>query len=139
MQERIRQIRKDQGLTQELFGATVGASRAMIGFYETGKVIPDKPIVMLICEKFHVNQTWLETGEGKPYKTGGTYAVLRALDAMPDLRDALAAALPRLTTDDLRTLNALAKKMFPARPRRTEWHREGGFFARSLFYFLLLW
>lgn len=113
MQDRIRQIRKDLGLNQTEFGAKIGASRAMITSYELGKVIPDKPIVMLICEKFHVNQTWLETGEGEPYKTGGTYAVLRALDAMPALRDALAAALPRLTADDLRTLNALAKKMFP--------------------------
>ena len=116
MKDRIRQIRKDLALNQTEFGAEIGATQKMVTTFETGRVIPDKPIVMLICEKFHVNQTWLETGEGEQYKSGGTYAVLRALDAMPDLRDALEDALPHLTVDDLRTLNALLKKMFPRKP-----------------------
>ena len=110
MKDRIRTIRKDQGMTQEVFGEAVGATRAMIGFYETGKVIPDKPIVMLICEKFHVNQTWLETGEGEPYKVSANYAVLRALDAMPALRDAFEELLPKLTVQDMQTINGLLEK-----------------------------
>ena len=77
MKERIKLIRKDAGLTQEAFGALVGSTRGMITTYESG-TIPTLATRMLICEKFHVNQTWLETGEGEPYKTGGTYAVLRA-------------------------------------------------------------
>jgi DNA-binding XRE family transcriptional regulator len=97
-------------MTQEVFGEAVGATRAMIGFYETGKVIPDKPIVMLICEKFHVNQTWLETGEGEPYKVSANYAVLRALDAMPALRDAFEELLPKLTVQDMQTINGLLEK-----------------------------
>lgn len=110
MKDRIRTIRKDQGMTQEVFGEAVGASRAMIGFYETGKVIPDKPIIMLICEKFHANQAWLETGEGEPYKVSANYAVLRALDAMPALRDAFEELLPKLTVQDMQTINSLLEK-----------------------------
>lgn len=110
MKDRIRTIRKDQGMTQEVFGEAVGATRAMIGFYETGKVIPDKPITMLICEKFHVNQTWLETGEGEPYKVSPNYSILRALDAMPALRDAFEELLPKLTVQDMKTINDLLEK-----------------------------
>jgi transcriptional regulator with XRE-family HTH domain len=110
MKDRIRTIRKDQGMTQEVFGEAVGASRAMIGFYETGKVVPDKPIIMLICEKFRVNQAWLETGEGEPYKVSPNYSILRALDAMPDLQEAFAAVLPELTVQDIKNINDLLKK-----------------------------
>lgn len=110
MKERIRQIRKDLGLNQTEFGAEIGATQKMVTTFETGRVIPDKPIIMLICEKFHVNQTWLETGEGEPYKAGGMYEVLRALDSMPALQEAFANVLPKLTLQDLKTINELLIK-----------------------------
>lgn len=110
MKDRIRKIRKDLGLNQTEFGAEIGATQKMVTTFETGRVIPDKPIVLLLCEKFHVNQTWLETGEGEPYKASGDYAILRALDAMPDLKEAFAAYLPRITLEDMRTINEMVRK-----------------------------
>ena len=110
MKDRIRKIRKDLELNQTEFGAEIGATQKMVTTFETGRVVPDKPIVMLICEKFHVNQTWLETGEGEPYKVSANYAVLRALDAMPALRDAFEELLPKLTVQDMQTINSLLEK-----------------------------
>ena len=110
MKDRIRKIRKDLELNQTEFGAEIGATQKMVTTFETGRVVPDKPIVMLICEKFHVNQTWLETGEGEPYKVSANYAVLRALDAMPALRDAFEELLPKLTVQDMKTINDLLEK-----------------------------
>ena len=110
MKDRIRKIRKDLELNQTEFGAEIGATQKMVTTFETGRVVPDKPIVMLICEKFHVNQTWLETGEGEPYKVSANYAVLRALDAMPALRDAFEELLPKLTVQDMQTINGLLEK-----------------------------
>lgn len=110
MKDRIRKIRKDIDLNQTEFGAAIGCSQTSVAKYETGRVIPDKPIVLLLCEKFHVNQTWLETGEGEPYKASGDYAILRALDAMPDLKEAFATVLPRITLEDMRTINEMVRK-----------------------------
>ena len=109
MKERIRKIRKDHGMTQETFGAAIGSTRGMVTTYENG-TIPTLATRMLICEKFHVNQTWLETGEGEPYKSGGMYEVLRALDSMPALQEAFAKVLPKLTVQDMKTINELLEK-----------------------------
>ena len=111
MKDRIRQIRRDASMTQDVFGAEVGATRAMIGFYETGKVVPDKPIRMLICQRFNVNPDWLETGEGKPYKEGLIPELVHALRQMPAAQAALERLLPRMTPEDFEHLNALIEKM----------------------------
>lgn len=110
MKNRIRQIRKDLNMNQTEFGDAIGATLAAYSKYETGKVLPDKATRMLICEKFHVNQTWLEAGEGEPYKVSANYAVLRALDAMPALRDVFEELLPKLTVQDMKTINDLLEK-----------------------------
>ena len=70
MKDRIRMIRKDLNMNQTEFGSEIGATQKMVTTYETGAVLPDKSIRLLICEKFNVNPEWLETGEGVPYKEG---------------------------------------------------------------------
>lgn len=113
MKDRIRRIRKDLNMNQTEFGAEIGATQKMVTTYETGVVLPDKPIRMLICQKFNVNETWLETGEGVPYKEGLIPALANALQAMPDVAAALERVLPRLTPQDLANLNDLIKHAFP--------------------------
>ena len=113
MKDRIRRIRKDLNMNQTEFGAEIGATQKMVTTYETGAVLPDKPIRMLICQKFNVNETWLETGEGVPYKEGLIPALANALQAMPDVAAALERVLPRLTPQDLANLNELIKHAFP--------------------------
>ena len=113
MKDRIRRIRKDLNMNQTEFGAEIGATQKMVTTYETGVVLPDKPIRMLICQKFNVNETWLETGEGVPYKEGLIPALANAPQAMPDVAAALERVLPRLTPQDLANLNDLIKHAFP--------------------------
>lgn len=113
MKDRIRRIRKDLNMNQTEFGAEIGATQKMVTTYETGAVLPDKPIRMLICQKFNVNETWLETGDGVPYKEGLIPALANALQAMPDVAAALERVLPRLTPQDLANLNDLIKHAFP--------------------------
>lgn len=110
MNTRILKIRQTVQMTQTEFGEAIGATRAMIASYESGKVTPDKTTRMLICEKFHVNQTWLETGNGPVDMENSSAAILRALDAMPDLKEAFAAYLPRITLEDMRTINEMVRK-----------------------------
>jgi DNA-binding XRE family transcriptional regulator len=113
MKDRIRQIRKDMNMNQTEFGAEIGATQKMVTTYETGAVLPDKPIRLLICEKFNVNPVWLETGEGAIYKeqSGISPDLLLALRNMPAVKAALERLLPRLTVEDMEHINALVQKI----------------------------
>lgn len=113
MKDRIRRIRGDLNMNQTEFGSELGASRAMIASYEVGKVVPDKSIRLLICEKFNVNPEWLETGEGVPYKEGLIPSLAQALQYMPDVAATLERVLPRLTPQDLANFNEIIKHAFP--------------------------
>lgn len=111
MKDRIKLIRKNLKMNQTEFGAELGVTLAALSKYETGVVIPDKSIRLLICQKFNVNLEWLETGEGVPYKEGLLPALAQALQSMPDVAAALERVLPRLTPQDLHNLNDLIRKL----------------------------
>ena len=98
-------------MNQTEFGAEIGATQKMVTTYETGAVLPDKPIRMLICQKFNVNETWLETGEGVPYKEGLIPELAQALRSMPTVAAALERLLPRLTAADLQLIDAMVRKI----------------------------
>lgn len=110
MNERLKLIRKNSGLTQEAFASELGATRGMIAKYETGLVVPDQTMRLLICQRYNVNPAWLETGEGKPYKEGLIPELVHALRQMPAVQTALERLLPRLTAEDLQHMNALIEK-----------------------------
>lgn len=64
--ERVRFLRKEQlHLTQEALGEPLGLTRANIANIEAGRVAVTERVVLALCEKFNVNETWLRTGEGE--------------------------------------------------------------------------
>ena len=69
--ERIKYIRKKElNMTQEEFGQALGVSRSVIANIEYNRLArPEQkePIIKLICKQFHVNESWLRTGEGEPF------------------------------------------------------------------------
>lgn len=66
MKERLKQIRKNLGLSQEEFGKKIGIeSRAHISSLENGtRNITDR-IIKDICREFDINEEWLRTGRGE--------------------------------------------------------------------------
>lgn len=65
--ERIRMARKDKaiGLTLAEFGKRIGGfSSGTMSAMETGARGVTDQTIMSICREFHVNETWLRTGEG---------------------------------------------------------------------------
>lgn len=68
MNERIREIRKDAGLTLEKFGEKIGISASACSLLESGKTNPSNQTISAICRVFRVNETWLRTGAGEPYR-----------------------------------------------------------------------
>ncbi|MGM9763535.1 MAG: helix-turn-helix domain-containing protein [Candidatus Cryptobacteroides sp.] len=67
MNDRIKLIRKNSGLTQSEFGEKIGIKQNTIATYEMGKVTPSDVAINNICKEFNVNEKWLRTGEGEPY------------------------------------------------------------------------
>ena len=67
--ERIKEVRLSQGkMTQAEFAEKMGMTRDRYKNYEYGKVEVDGMLINLVCKTFHVNQRWLETGEGEMYE-----------------------------------------------------------------------
>lgn len=73
MQNRIKEVRKVNGLTQAEFGEKIGVKGNTVTGYETGIRSPSDAIIVSICREFGVNESWLRTGEGDMFlpKTRG--------------------------------------------------------------------
>lgn len=114
MHNRIKEVRKKAGLTQQEFADRLGISRSNIGNYESGSRAPIDAAIKLICSKFAVNETWLRTGEGEPYIQLSRQAeiariISAAMKASPE-REALICALANATDDQIRAVHALVMK-----------------------------
>lgn len=68
MGERIKELRKFLGLTQQEFSAKIGVKRNTVAQYEMGRNPPIDTVITLICREYNVNETWLRTGEGEMFR-----------------------------------------------------------------------
>lgn len=67
MKDRVKLVRKQEGLTQADFGASLGVSRATIASIESGRQAINDTFIRLLCLKFNVDESWLRTGQGEMY------------------------------------------------------------------------
>lgn len=67
MGERIKELRKALGLTQQEFAEKLRIKRNTIAKYETRRGEPIDAVISLICREFNVNESWLRTGEGEMF------------------------------------------------------------------------
>lgn len=64
MNNRIKEIRKKLGLSQEEFGKRLRVTKTSISKIEAGINNPSDQTIKLICSEFNVNEEWLCTGAG---------------------------------------------------------------------------
>lgn len=69
MKNRIKQIRKEAGLTQVEFGSKIGVKGNTVTNYETGLRNPTDAVILSICREFNINEEWLTDGIGEMKKT----------------------------------------------------------------------
>lgn len=70
LQERLKIIRKDAGLSQhEMAERLHVSSYVVVSGWETGRTVIGKTRLYQIAEEFNVNIDWLLTGEGPQYKS----------------------------------------------------------------------
>lgn len=67
MNDRIAQVRKQAGLTQEKFAEKIGLTRNFVWMIEKGDRVPSDRTIADICREFRVSETWLRTGEGEMF------------------------------------------------------------------------
>lgn len=68
MNLRLKEVRKDEGLSQEEFAKRLNISRGQVACYETGRRDLTNRTISDVCEKFDVNEEWLRFGTGDKYK-----------------------------------------------------------------------
>lgn len=72
MYERIKQVRKSLGLTQQEFGSRIGIKKASISTIESGKSNPSAQTLLSICREFGVCEEWLRDGTGEMFQEQAT-------------------------------------------------------------------
>ncbi len=98
MKDRLKQLRKELGLSQEKFGEKIGVKTSSIGNWESGvRPIPNVRIFQ-ICQIFKARQDWLENGLGEPFAQGDE----------PKVNDAEARLFERIARLTTEQKNALA-------------------------------
>lgn len=65
MNERIKQIRRELGLTQTEFAERIGLKQNSIALIESGKRNISDQAVLSICREYGVNEEWIRTGTGE--------------------------------------------------------------------------
>ena len=67
MNERIKVLRKELGLTLDKFGERLGVTKTTISRLENGINNVTEQMIKSICREFNVNENWLRTGEGEMF------------------------------------------------------------------------
>lgn len=105
MKDRIRLVRKDAGLNQTEFGKALGVSLSAVFKWESGENELSDAVILLMCQKFNINETWLRTGAGemhgdKSHEEELGAAVAKLMANRPDsFKAAVVAALLRFDPD----------------------------------------
>lgn len=68
LKSRIKQLRKEIGLTQVDFGEKIGVKGNTVTNYETGLRNPTDAVILSICREFDVNEDWLRNGTGEMFR-----------------------------------------------------------------------
>ena len=85
MNERLKELRKKLGLTQQEFADRLKIKRGAIANYEIGRNVPIDAVLSLISREFGVNLEWLRTGDGEMFVAAPS-SVLDDLAREYDLR-----------------------------------------------------
>lgn len=100
MQNRIKKVRNDAGLSQAEFADKLSLSRNYISLIEIGQREPSERTLNDICRIFAVNPEWLRTGEGEPFnppsRSEELAAIFEKVEIGDDAKSRLIRAMARL-------------------------------------------
>ena len=114
--ERVKELRKSLGLTQEKFGERVGLKKSAISQIESGVNGVTDQLRLAVFREFNVNEDWLRTGEGSMFvEPDEDEEIARfvgdVLSDKPDFRRRLISVLSRMTPDEWALLEAKIREL----------------------------
>ena len=114
--ERVKEVRKSLGLTQEKFGERVGLKKSAISQIESGVNGVTDQLRLAVFREFNVNEDWLRTGEGSMFvEPDEDEEIARfvgdVLSGQPDFRRRLISVLSRTTPDEWALLEAKIREL----------------------------
>lgn len=122
--DRIKALREKLGndgkkMSQTEFGKRIGLSQNAIANVENGNNGASESAILNIVREFHVNETWLRTGEGEMFRpmtrTNEISAFIgKVLKADDDIKQRVIWALSQLSEDEW---DVLEKMLNNAKPR----------------------
>lgn len=115
--QRIKEIRKYEGLTLEKFGERLGVTKTAVSRLERGINGVTEQMTLSVCREFGVNEEWLRTGKGEMFRRLSRGEVIA--DFMADVlndtdssfRVRLVSALARLNDKDWEMLAQVIDKL----------------------------
>lgn len=63
--ERIKALRKELGLSQDVFAEKLGLTKNYISLVENGNRNLSEQSIKVLCTMFNINEEWLRTGNGE--------------------------------------------------------------------------
>lgn len=100
MQNRIKQVRNEAGLSQAEFADKLSLSRNYISLIEIGQREPSERTLNDICRIFGVDGEWLKTGEGEMFvpltRSEELAAIFEKVEVGDDAKSRLIRAMARL-------------------------------------------
>ena len=67
IKDRLKELRKTLGITQDELALKIGLTRNAIANYETGNRVPMESIIKSICREYNVDYFWLTEGTGEMF------------------------------------------------------------------------
>ena len=116
MYERIKELRKALGLTQQKFADAIGVRQNTVAQYEMGRNPPNDTVITLICREFNVSEEWLRTGEGEMFQPKSRneelfeFAAKVAEGEAGSIQAQLLAVMARLTDEQWEVLAQIARE-----------------------------
>ena len=114
--ERIKEVRKNAGLTQQKFAERIGAKQNTVAQYEIGRNAPIDPVIKAICKEFGCNEIWLRTGEGDPFQEETRQEQImrfaaQTVNGSDEFKKAFVSMLAKMDADDWDNLAKLFRKL----------------------------
>lgn len=115
--ERVKEIRKHNGLTMEEFGRRLGVTRTAISNIESSNRSLTEQMSKAICREFRVNEEWLRDGTGDMFVQRSRNQVIAEFlnevmeDVEPSFRKRFIEALSVLDESDWAVLEKIADQL----------------------------
>ena len=116
MKERIELIVKKSNLSKAKFAERIGVSAPYVTMLCSGAGNPSDRTITDICREFGVNEVWLRTGEGDPFRQESrSEQIMRfatqTAKGSDEFKKALVSMLAKLEPEDWEALGKIADKL----------------------------